>query len=750
MRINLFTFYIILFVITLLAPNIYPLHAVGTKVWTDLDKSGFAKGKLENVSSLSNGKLLLSPQIQKLKEVPAAYVWCLATNGTDLILAGTGDPGSIFKITEDGNIIELFKTSELHVYTIAIDNNGNIYAGTLPHGRIYKITSDGEGEIFCELPAPYIWDLIIDGSGNLYAATGNNGIIYKISDDGASSVFFDSPYSNILDLVIDKENNLYAACEPEGLIYKITPDGQASVLYDAEEDEVHCLAIDNQSGVIYAGTSSGTLSMLPATTTPVTPEAQLTPPIVGFPHETSRTYFNDNGPDSNYIKPPLAKERYNKNGIMPPPARAKNNFVFSIDKNGRVKEVLSAKKAFVLCLKIGFNNNVFVGTGNKANIFSINIKNGEESLLYNDFFESQILDILPYKDGRKYISTGNNAGIYQLSNGYSRKGSYTSVVHDAGYISSWGCISWKGKTPPLTEIKLSTRSGNSKKPDTTWSNWSREYVSSGEKIKGPPARFIQYRAILTTGGPEVTPILDNVSIAYLPQNQSPIIKDIEIITTKNSLNKKTDTNNTKTSENNKDNTSEANGDENVFDIVIQKPKKLISWSSSDPNDDSLQFDLEYKSEVEEKWKMLEGNIKDKKEYKWDTSGIPEGYYQVKITASDNIDNPADLALREEKVSNTFLIDNTSPSILEFRKIVENNVLAISGSARDEMCNISKIQYAVNSGDWNTVFPVDNIFDSKEEYFTITIPDLSPEKLTIEIKAEDAEGNVGNKKIVFFP
>ena len=220
---------IILIVISFLTLNTQFTYAVTTKMWTNTDPADISKGKLQNVSVNSFGKFTLSPGKSKINEIPAAYVWCLVADGTDSLFAGTGNPGSIFKVSHDGNVVEYFKTPELHVQTLVIDSAGNIFAGTLPHGRIYRITSKGKGEMFCELPDPYIWDMISDKSGNLYAATGNNGVIYKISDKGNSSVFFDSPFSNILDLVIDNDGNIYASCEPEGLIYKITPDGNASV-----------------------------------------------------------------------------------------------------------------------------------------------------------------------------------------------------------------------------------------------------------------------------------------------------------------------------------------------------------------------------------------------------------------------------------------------------------------------------------------------------------------------------------------
>lgn len=735
-----------------------PLYAVTTKMWTDTDRLHFSRGKLENVSLLSTGYLTLSPSKRKIKEIPAVYIWCLATNESGLIFAGTGDPGSIYKIKQDGDVTEFFKTTDLHVQTIAIDTTGNIYAGTLPHGIIYKITPDGKGEIFSDLPDPYVWDIIFDGNDSLYAATGHNGIIYKISKDGVPTVFFDSPYSNILDLVIDEDNNIYAACEPEGLIYKITANGDATVLYDTEEDEIHCLAID-KDGILYAGASSGRPPMLPVPMPQTPPGFQPPPPPIGeFPHETYDSMLKDIFSDTNMddSKRPFKKDDYVEDVMRKKPISAERNSVYKIDKDGRIKEIFTAENSFILCLTIDSNNDVFVGTGNKAKIFKIDNGEDDARLLY-DFCESQILDILSYNDECKYIATGNNANLYQLSNGYSNEGIFESVVHDTTYISSWGCISWESHNFSETEIKLSTKTGNSNKPDVTWSDWSQEYQNSGEKIKSPPARFIQYRAILTTTNPSITPILDNVCIAYLPQNQPPIIRSIKITSPRNSTKDKTNTNNnvqiSKTLTPSKKNI-------NNFEFPIHEPKKNIYWDASDPNKDRLRFDLQYKSVDENKWKKLQENIKEGKKYHWNTNRIPDGYYQVKVIASDVLDNPIELSLTEEKASYTFLIDNTRPTISNIKKIMmanspeqhsqERDTLIISGVAKDEMCNIAEIQYSIDSGDWKRVFPVDKIFDSKEEPFQLKIPYISLEEHTIVINAIDAEDNVGSLRVIFNP
>ena len=55
---------------------------------------------------------------------------------------------------------------------------------------------------------------------------------------------------------------------------------------------------------------------------------------------------------------------------------------------------------------------------------------------------------------------------------------------------------------------------------------------------------------------------------------------------------------------------------------------------------------------------------------------------------------------------------------------------------------------MNSGDWETVFAEDGIFDSSDEKLSFGLPGLAPGVYTLVIRAEDARGNVGVGKTRF--
>ena len=97
--------------------------------------------------------------------------------------------------------------------------------------------------------------------------------------------------------------------------------------------------------------------------------------------------------------------------------------------------------------------------------------------------------------------------------GYGTTGMFTSRVLDSGPgARTWTTLTAASTLPTGTGITFETRSGGTATPGTTWSGW--QAVGSGGAIASPAARFIQYRARLTSSSGRVTPTLQRVQIGY--------------------------------------------------------------------------------------------------------------------------------------------------------------------------------------------------------------------------------------------
>lgn len=767
---------------------------ITTKFWTQTSQEDFNKGQINNISIYSSGEIALAPKIETFNGINASYVWSMARDGYGNIFVGAGDPGKVYKLTEQKGAIEVFRLEDgLNIQSLAIDPRGNIFAGVSPNGVIYKIDRYMDAGLFCVLPERYIWDMVIDSSGNLFAATGDTGKIYKINEKGAASIFLDSQASHILDLEIDDKDVIYACTEPFGLVYRIAPDGESLVIFDADEDEIHCLTL-GKDGNLYIGTAAGRKSMIlspaPVESVPPAFPTQAAPFLVEEEQDDfwfrsgsrippySRNKVEDikktdgykqwlkaqhERDDSGFIKrrwsssqdesgrPQTQQKTMEGYYSLADGLSATRNAVYMISQDGRVKKLLDLDRTFIFTIASDEANNIYAGTGNHAMIYKITSSSLEQDkgsghdqtsiLLRRE--QLHILSSL-ISDGSLYVGTGNSGSVFKVSNLFSTNGIYESPVYDTLVTSRWGRISWDASLDKGTRITLSIRTGNSHVPDSTWSDWSKEYVAGNEAIDCPPGRFIQYRAMLSTIYSNATPILKDVSIAYLPANQPPNISRLEIsydeesppaIASKNQ--------------------AEQGINKILFPTSLERrrslikthSKRTIKWEADDPDNDRLLFDLYYKLIDKNEWKMLSQGIYDQNAFEWETMRVPDGKYQIKILASDHLDNPENDSLITEITSQPFVIDNTSPIISDITVYrMEDERLQISGAVSDNISNISTIQYSVDHTDWVSIFTNDQIFDYSQEEFQFAIPNLIRGEHTVAIDAIDQEGNVGSAEV----
>ncbi len=717
-------------------------QAVSTNFFRQSSFVGFGQGEKNNVSLTSDG-IKLSPEVNRVRGIDESYVWCLTKDEYGNVYIGAGDPASVYKLSPTGGLVLLHRFEELYAQSLAVSPSGHIFVGTSPQGIIYKITPWRDVVMVCDLPDSYVWKLQFDNAGRLYAATGPEGRIYRISEDGDATVFFDSPQSHILDIAVDKEDNLYTCSEPDGLIYKITSGGKPFVIYDVEESEVHCLAIDS-TGNLYAGTASGARPQLPAPPLgpPIKPSLEPLPPTEIVPP------VEVNIPQQVPLPTPQLRSRPRiKPGYMPPPygrIPQAPNVVYKITPDGIIKRILAVESGYVFALCTDENDNTYAATANKAGLYLIDRDENVSTLLEPE--ESQILSLLFTTQRGLLFGTGNKGCLYELSRAYAEKGILESSVFDAEINSTWGNISWDADVPEGTDLSVATRTGNSEKPDDTWSEWSVEHTS-GEKTGNPPSRFIQYRATLSTTLSNATPLLKHISIAYLPKNQPPEITSLTVDGSQTPMpgraapfgppTKQTDMRMVTTGK------------------IPKKPPqagrapsagtKLIAWQVSDPNRDNTSFTLYYRGIRERNWKVLQKETQ-KSSYVWQTTRVPDGEYVVKLLATDKPDNPPEVALNTEKTSQSFIIDNTRPRLTSLSvSALGREKASAEGAAVDELSDISRLQYSVDAGDWVSIFPEDRIFDAKEESFHFSIESLGPGEHTLVINATDNEGNIGSGK-----
>jgi hypothetical protein len=98
-------------------------------------------------------------------------------------------------------------------------------------------------------------------------------------------------------------------------------------------------------------------------------------------------------------------------------------------------------------------------------------------------------------------------------NSYPSTGTFTSSVFNALSAVTWNTASWTATLPSGTTITVQTRTGNTATPDNSWSAWTS--VANGGAISSPAGQYVQYRVILSTADPTVTPTLTDITLTWL-------------------------------------------------------------------------------------------------------------------------------------------------------------------------------------------------------------------------------------------
>jgi hypothetical protein len=94
---------------------------------------------------------------------------------------------------------------------------------------------------------------------------------------------------------------------------------------------------------------------------------------------------------------------------------------------------------------------------------------------------------------------------------YAATGTFLSRVFDGGSVVSWSSLSWDATTPAGTGVAFAYRAGNTSAPDTSWTPW---IAVTTPGTLGVTARYIQYRAILSSADGSNAPVVNSVTFAY--------------------------------------------------------------------------------------------------------------------------------------------------------------------------------------------------------------------------------------------
>jgi hypothetical protein len=593
-------------------------------------------------------------------------------------------------------------------YSMARAGDGTTYIGTGHGGAVFRLRGNDLSP-FADTEQLLVASLAVGPGGVVYAGTLPEGRIFAIDGKGeVKELARPEGAEHVWALAWDaRRNTLFAATGPEGKVFAVDPQGRTDVFYDHPSGHIMALALDDD-GALYAGTSDDALVL------------RLTGPgraeVVGdFPGNEVTAIDARGGvlavaanefPDPPRI-PSGARKQTGSQATRLPRPKPGTGRLFRMGTDGRTEKLLESSEGHFAAVQVGPDGVIYAGTGEGGRI--LRATPDRRSATWIDVDERQVL-ALDLLGSTPLFLTGDGGAVYRVAEGPPGDAVWTSKVLDAEFPSRWGRLHWRA----TGNLQVATRSGNTSEPDATWSDWSTALADPGP-VRSPAARFLQVRARMA----QADATLRAVRVHYLPQNQRPVVHGVGL---------------------------EGGGDASRSEAVPTPSKTYtLTWKVDNPDGDALRYRLRFRREDQQVWRDLlrEHEIHTAPKYAWDTSGVPDGWYLVEVTASDEPSNPDPLALISRASSDPFLVDNHPPRVERLRA----RGRTVTGRAVDSVGHIAKLEYAIDGGRFRAFFPVDHLLDSRVEEFALELPPHLPSgSHIVAIRATDAGGNTASGEI----
>lgn len=702
--------------------------AGGTRAWHLTSYKDFDEGEADGVLLSSLGEASSGFTATRV-EVNESVVYSSAMAPDGSVFLGTGDEGVVY-VYKNGKVKKLAKLDAVLVSSLAVGPGGSVFAGTMPGGRVFGIDKDGKTRELAKLDAEHVWGLSYDeGKQTLYAATGPAGKLFAIDvarpDRTAGArrdrLVYDTAEKHLLSLLRGDDGSLLAGSADQAILYKITPTATGATvqaLHDFDGDEVRAIARRGASVYVAVNefTRAGTTTPTPATAASAPKGTKMVLPAAPATSATTATAG-------------LTRDRKG------------HGAVYRVEPDGRVEQLHALADGYFTALHVDGEGNVWAASGANGRVYLIRPDRTVITAL--DLPERQVLTLAfgatAQQNGASapqnganaspaatlqnaILGTGDAGAVYRIGAEPPKDAHYVSKVFDAQFPARWGNLRFTGHGA----LALETRSGNTSRPDKTWTAWAApshpEKLGDGGvgRIASPAGRYLQARA--NFGGPRT--VLRDLTIYYQPQNQRPRVVEITV-------------------------GEEATARHPSAVARGSKPRSPVvklRWRVDNSDDDDLIYRVYFREEGESNWKPLGGpEPLTRSELDWNTESIPDGNYVIKVVASDERSNPREEALESSLVSTPFLVDNRKPELLALK--VEYPTA--SGRAVDSFSPISELAYSIDGGDWQPFSPRDGIFDDPAEDFAVRLPSgLTAGTHSLAIRAVDAADNVGAVQLSF--
>lgn len=730
------------------------LFASSTTAWEMNSYNDFVRGRFQGISLSREGRITLAPKVDTVFSSDQPVIWSVAEAPDGSLYAATGNRGRVYRIDKAGKSTLLWTAEQPEVFAIAVDRKGIVYAGTSPDGKVYRIENGKAAEYFAP-HARYIWALAAAPDGALYVGTGDQGKVFRVTQPGQGELYYDTGQTNVTGLAVDRQGRLLAGTEPNGILYRISAKDKAFVLYDANLPEIRAI-VPMPDGTVYAAALGGSIAKQTQAAAQAAQSASSGAAVTGA--TTTITVEAQAAGPGQEIKPPAPAQQAQTittpqvSSAFSPVVDLSNvdkSALYRINPDNTVETLWSSREENVYDV-LALERQILFSTDQEGRIYGL--APDRRVTLVTQTNEGETTRLLP-SDHSVLAATGNMGRIFRLGETPGLSGFYEAPVHDAGTASRWGSLSWRADLPAGCSLVFRTRSGNSAKPDRTWSDWSTPVSDpAGSRIASPNSRYIQWKAELTGNGKD-SPLVTSVTVAYLPQNSPPVVKNINVVTsavaTAQSVKSAPASNaaySVTVTDTDSASASTSTGTPTQTLPRAAQQQITVVWQAEDPDGDRLVYNVYFRGEDENQWKLLRADMHENS-ITFDADVFADGKYYFRVIASDKESNPAASAREAQLISSPVMIDNTPPAVTMGAVSRSGTLAHVEWSAADSASPLRRCEYSLDAGSWVPVDSVDGVIDTMHERFALDLPNLAPGEHLLVVRAVDSANNTGLAKVV---
>jgi hypothetical protein len=717
-----------------------PVRAAGPSRWDTSSSEQWMAGRGEQVAISRDGRLTLGPAVRVVHEDAAPALWTAASGPDGTLYVGTGNEGQVLALSGDTTRV-LWDSDELQVHALAW-HDGALLAATSPDGKVYRIAANGTATVFFDPADTYVWALAVDRQQQVYVATGGKGRVYRLArTGGAPTTVFESAAANVTALAVNDAGDVFVGTDSPGRLYRVPAGGKPFALLDGPFTQIQAIRPGPRDTMWVLAVSPGAPSAAPAAPAPTSPtptasvSTEVTIVSVGDATSVSAAPAAASTPAAAATTAGTkgAVYRIGADGLADVYWEATGELPFDLLPTASGRLLVAADNGVVYALD-----------GDPVRTARIAQVPGR-----------QLTRIVPRGD--RYLITASNPGkILELAGASATTGTYTSEVKDATTGSTWGLMRWEGTQPTGSTVRFATRSGNTSVPDDTWADWTAAREDAGElRIASPPARYLQWKVDLAGA-----PVLDHVTLTYLPRNQRPRLTSLTVHPPGVVFQQPYGTQEPPDLAGYQSSTPAPARDQAITAAtptataaavgrrLFQKGFQTFQWEAADPDKDDLRYHVAVRRVGSEQWRELAKDLVGAV-YAWDTSQLPDGRYVVRVVATDNRANPSATALQGEREAGPLTIDNTPPVIRVTQTVpaassARGSAPTLTFEVVDAASTLDRVDVLLGSGQWRPLFPEDGALDGLRERFSVPVADLGDGPVVL--RATDSLANLSTLEV----